>query len=127
MPLAGVDLSRYQKTCIGVGLIAFIAVGVYAPWIYHTGVVGNQIQEFRFNASLLSPPDGDGTTQIDIPVLLVRWLLVIATTIALALLFSGIQVGSSRVIRWVRLQIRRTQPLADEAMDSNVTKSEAHR
>lgn len=92
-------MSRYQKICIGVGLIAFIAIGVYAPWISHTGV-GYREQEFRFNASLLTPPDGDGITQIDIPVLLVRWLVVIAITIALVFLFSGVTDVSARTGRW---------------------------
>ena len=92
-------MSRYQKICIGVGLIAFIAIGVYAPWISHTGV-GYREQEFRFNASLLSSPDGDGITQIDVSVLLVRWLVVIAITIALVFLFSGVTDVSARTGRW---------------------------
>jgi hypothetical protein len=81
-----VTQSRYQKQILIAGVLIFILMGIFPPWLQTIdtrGEYGRHGSKSVGYAFIMSPPTNDSwvlTTHLDISRLLVQWVLVFVAT-----------------------------------------------
>ena len=86
-------MNNRQKTVLVLGLLSLVATGLYPPWTVRSDVPGrpevySRVVRYQF---LFDPPTPNqlfGSVSLNVSVLLTVWVVMLAITFGLALLFG---------------------------------------
>ena len=74
-----------QKVCIWIGIVAFVMMGIFPPWVYRVDIIRGQVEASAGYSFLASPPEPKEpwnwssrrtTVRIDFTRLLIQWTMV---------------------------------------------------